>query len=138
MIILCNNTQPLGINGGYSGWSSPMECTQSCGGGVRLQERKCTNPKPSLNGRDCRGAHKRLAAAQWCNVHVSHHAHHINHKYLVEAKSSFRIFLSPIFRAVQERKNIATSNVRPVVTPLMLTISKAKVRLFCKAHLSLG
>jgi hypothetical protein len=65
-------------------------------------------------------------------------SHHINHKYLVEAKSSFRIFLSPIFRAVQERKNIATSNVRLVVTPLMLTISKAKVRLFCKAHLSLG
>ncbi|XP_028406924.1 A disintegrin and metalloproteinase with thrombospondin motifs 18-like [Dendronephthya gigantea] len=56
------------INGGYSGWSSLRKCTQSCGGGVRLQKRKCRNPKPSLNGRDCVGPNKKLAAAEWCNV----------------------------------------------------------------------
>ena len=55
-------------NGGYSRWSPPKKCTHSCGGGVRLQTRKCNNPKPSLNGRDCTGPKKRLAAAQWCNI----------------------------------------------------------------------
>ena len=61
----------LGINGGYSSWSPPRKCTQTCGGGVHLRKRKCNNPKPSLNGRDCEGPKKKLASLKWCNVQVT-------------------------------------------------------------------
>ena len=73
-----NNLPSLGINGGYSRWSAPKQCTQSCGGGVRLRKRKCNNPKPSLNGKDCDGPNKKLAAAKWCNVQV-----YMNRQYFV-------------------------------------------------------
>lgn len=62
--------QFLGINGGYSRWSAPGRCTQTCGGGVRLKSRKCNSPKPSLNGKDCDGPDKKVAAAKWCNIEV--------------------------------------------------------------------
>lgn len=71
-IDIINSFVSLGINGGYSGWSGPKKCTQSCGGGVRLQKRKCNNPKPSLNGKDCYGPNKRLAATEWCNMQVNY------------------------------------------------------------------
>lgn len=58
----------LGINGALSAWSAPGTCTQSCDGGVKLKTRTCTNPKPSLNGADCVGETKELAAEEWCNV----------------------------------------------------------------------
>ncbi|CAB3985204.1 cysteine-rich secretory -2 [Paramuricea clavata] len=57
-----------GYNGGFSAWSEPGECSQSCGGGVRFQSRTCTNPKPSLNGADCQGGTRKLAAQEWCNI----------------------------------------------------------------------
>ncbi|XP_046839088.1 A disintegrin and metalloproteinase with thrombospondin motifs 3-like [Xenia sp. Carnegie-2017] len=57
-----------GQNGGLSPWSAPGECTRSCGGGVRFKTRTCTNPKPSLNGRDCDGETQELAAKEWCNI----------------------------------------------------------------------
>ena len=57
-----------GNNGGFSAWSQPGECSRGCGGGIRFQSRKCTNPKPSLNGADCDGATKQLASQEWCNI----------------------------------------------------------------------
>jgi hypothetical protein len=47
-----------GIDGVYSSWSDPGQCTRSCGGGVRLLTKYCNNPKPSLNGKDCEGPNK--------------------------------------------------------------------------------
>ncbi len=59
-----------GDNGGFTAWSEPGECSRSCGGGIRFKTRTCTNPKPSLNGADCDGATRQLAAAEWCNIEV--------------------------------------------------------------------
>ena len=39
-----------GIDGVYSSWSDPGQCTRSCGGGVRLLTKYCNNPKPSAEG----------------------------------------------------------------------------------------
>ena len=49
----------------------PGSCTRSCGGGIQFLTKTCTNPKPSLNGADCVGETKQLAAREWCNTHVS-------------------------------------------------------------------
>ena len=59
-----------GVNGGFTDWSQPGPCSKSCGKGVRFQERTCTNPKPSFNGRDCQGETKRVVP-YWCNSQVS-------------------------------------------------------------------
>ena len=60
-----------GVNGGYTPWSKPGKCTRSCGGGVKLETRTCSNPKPSLNGADCKGASAQLpVGASWCNTQV--------------------------------------------------------------------
>ena len=40
-------------DGGYSDWSPWTECSKSCGGGVKTRTRTCTNPSPSVGGRDC-------------------------------------------------------------------------------------
>ena len=58
------------INGGWSVWSAAGQCSRSCGGGVQFKTRTCTNPKPSVNGRDCDGATKEIAINQWCNIQV--------------------------------------------------------------------
>lgn len=121
----------LGINGGYSGWSAPKKCTQSCGGGVRLRKRKCNNPKPSLNGKDCYGPNKRLAAAEWCNVQVNYTdgEHLTKHNVPTEQHSTvtFAVFL--INRAVQERKIIVIDSARPLAIRLIRITSEEKVRL---------
>ncbi|XP_028406918.1 A disintegrin and metalloproteinase with thrombospondin motifs 16-like [Dendronephthya gigantea] len=57
-----------GVDGGWSAWSEPSECSRSCGGGVRFRTRTCTNPKPSLNGADCTGDTTELASQEWCNI----------------------------------------------------------------------
>ncbi|XP_028391885.1 uncharacterized protein LOC114516559 [Dendronephthya gigantea] len=59
----------LGIDGGLSEWIGPGPCTRSCGGGVRFHTKACTNPKPSLNGRDCEGETKELIP-EWCNSYT--------------------------------------------------------------------
>lgn len=40
-------------DGGYTEWSEFTKCTVSCGGGVRHRKRDCTDPEPSLGGRNC-------------------------------------------------------------------------------------
>ena len=59
------------INGGWSVWSADGQCSLSCGGGVQFKIRTCTNPKPSVNGRNCNGAAKEIAEKKWCNTQVN-------------------------------------------------------------------
>ena len=68
--VTCRPFFTLGIDGGLSDWMGPGPCTRSCGGGVTFLTKSCTNPKPSLNGRDCEGETKKLVP-EWCNTHVS-------------------------------------------------------------------
>ena len=42
-----------GIDGGYTEWSEWSNCSEPCGGGLRLHTRNCTNPVPRNNGKTC-------------------------------------------------------------------------------------
>ena len=41
------------VNGMYGSWSLWSECDHSCGGGVRVRSRSCTNPPAQFGGSDC-------------------------------------------------------------------------------------
>ena len=43
------------VDGAWSEWSSWTQCSKSCGGGVKVRERSCTNPPPKGNGKSCAG-----------------------------------------------------------------------------------
>ncbi|XP_078333125.1 SCO-spondin-like isoform X2 [Crassostrea virginica] len=43
------------VDGGWSIWHSWSRCSASCGGGVRIRVRSCTNPQPAHGGRSCPG-----------------------------------------------------------------------------------
>ncbi|KAK0072793.1 hypothetical protein PV325_010782, partial [Microctonus aethiopoides] len=53
-------SRPSAINGGWGEWGSPGECSRTCGGGVRVTERECDNPRPSNLGRYCLGERRRV------------------------------------------------------------------------------
>ena len=54
------------IHGGFGNWSSPTECTASCGGGMFVQLRMCDTPIPQYGGLDCVGLRARILP---CNTH---------------------------------------------------------------------
>ena len=43
------------VDGGWSDWKNVTNCSASCGEGVIIQERTCTQPSPSCGGRHCLG-----------------------------------------------------------------------------------
>jgi len=43
----------LAVNGGYGEWTAWSSCDKTCGPGVQVRERTCTNPRPSKGGKDC-------------------------------------------------------------------------------------
>jgi len=45
------------IDGGYTEWSTWEACSKSCGGGIKLRKRTCTNPEPLNGGKDCLQQH---------------------------------------------------------------------------------
>lgn len=47
------NTFPCPIHGGYSEWTGFESCTRTCGEGILIRRRNCTNPPPAHGGRDC-------------------------------------------------------------------------------------
>lgn len=49
------NPDPCPIDGNYTEWSEWSECSASCGGGLQIRTRNCTNPTPQYGGRDCEG-----------------------------------------------------------------------------------
>ncbi|XP_052235583.1 coadhesin-like [Dreissena polymorpha] len=42
-------------NGGWSSWGSWNSCSVTCGVGLKLRNRTCTNPSPTLYGKACEG-----------------------------------------------------------------------------------
>ena len=42
------------VDGGWGGWVTG-QCSKTCGGGVRNFTRKCNNPEPFCNGKQCIG-----------------------------------------------------------------------------------
>ncbi|XP_065656134.1 uncharacterized protein LOC136081827 isoform X2 [Hydra vulgaris] len=51
----CFLGQCLVVDGGLSEWSQFSECSATCGDGMKVRMRTCTNPTPSKNGKDCVG-----------------------------------------------------------------------------------
>ena len=55
----CNNIPcvvvPEPVNGGWSNWTSFTECSASCGLGVTIRLRSCSNPAPEFGGLNCEG-----------------------------------------------------------------------------------
>ncbi|KAH3754741.1 hypothetical protein DPMN_189422 [Dreissena polymorpha] len=52
---VCLN-EPCGArNGGWSSWGSWQSCSVTCGGGLKLRNRTCTNPTTTLYGKTCDG-----------------------------------------------------------------------------------
>ncbi|XP_028406916.1 uncharacterized protein LOC114529346 isoform X2 [Dendronephthya gigantea] len=85
-----------GVNGSLSDWMDPGPCTRSCGGGIKFRTKTCTNPKPSLNGRDCEGPTKELAAREWCNTHpCSETTHHRDQQCLARGYTTGRHHIFP-------------------------------------------
>ena len=50
------------IDGGFTAWSRPSQCSVSCGTGVTKQHRSCTNPPPSGGGKKCVGQTERTSS----------------------------------------------------------------------------
>ena len=43
------------VDGKFSTWSKWSNCSKSCGDGVQVRTRSCTDPAPSGGGRACQG-----------------------------------------------------------------------------------
>ena len=43
------------VDGGWSDWQNVTNCSTTCGEGVIIQQRTCTQPSPSCGGRECSG-----------------------------------------------------------------------------------
>lgn len=43
------------VDGAWGEWTDGR-CSHSCGGGTRLRERSCVNPKPMFGGNHCPGS----------------------------------------------------------------------------------
>ncbi|XP_065934945.1 uncharacterized protein [Magallana gigas] len=63
--LTCNEL-PCPINGGFTEWSNWTDCSKSCGGGLNIRNRSCTNPSPKYGGKHCEGS---LSEFLNCNEH---------------------------------------------------------------------
>ena len=43
------------VDGAWTKWTEWSVCDKTCGAGVRIRSRSCTNPKPRGLGKDCEG-----------------------------------------------------------------------------------
>ena len=44
------------VHGGWSSWSLSTPCSVTCGRGIEVFTRTCTNPKPQHGGKFCQGS----------------------------------------------------------------------------------
>lgn len=47
------NAKPM--DGGWSDWSIPTICSNTCGPGITIKKRECNNPPTALGGKECEG-----------------------------------------------------------------------------------
>ena len=53
------------VDGGWTDWSPFSLCSVTCGDGIQVATRECTNPEPENNGKKCIGS---STNAQECKV----------------------------------------------------------------------
>ena len=72
----------INIDGNWSPWSRiDTPCNASCGGGVRVKTRSCTNPRPQgMDAKTCVGIDKEYfpCNTEPCDMQVSVHALAVN------------------------------------------------------------
>ncbi|XP_078316114.1 properdin-like isoform X2 [Crassostrea virginica] len=61
------NTQLCPLNGAWSSWGQFTPCDKSCGEGIQVRFRTCTNPSPSTGGQPCNGDSLQTAS---CNTQL--------------------------------------------------------------------
>ncbi|XP_078316113.1 properdin-like isoform X1 [Crassostrea virginica] len=55
------------VNGAWSSWGQFTPCDKSCGEGIQVRFRTCTNPSPSTGGQPCNGDSLQTAS---CNTQL--------------------------------------------------------------------
>ncbi|KAJ7389347.1 hypothetical protein OS493_032204 [Desmophyllum pertusum] len=65
------NTHSCPVHGGWSNWSVSTPCSVTCGSGVEILSRTCTNPAPKRGGIACTGAPQKEQAytKKPCPIH---------------------------------------------------------------------
>ncbi|KAG7264272.1 hypothetical protein CRUP_013762 [Coryphaenoides rupestris] len=65
------NPNQVKQDGAWAAWGKYGACSRSCGTGVRIRTRQCTNPAPSNGGQDCAGINYdyQLCNADECPKH---------------------------------------------------------------------
>ena len=64
------------VDGKWSNWSEYGSCSKTCGGGMKVRSRTCTNPAPSNNGTECVGEPEEEKECNshpcpgWCNLNI--------------------------------------------------------------------
>ncbi|XP_062616879.1 coadhesin-like [Saccostrea cucullata] len=59
------NTFHCPVDGQWSAWSGYGQCSSSCGAGIQIRIRNCSNPAPEYGGNNCSGSFKE---SQPCNL----------------------------------------------------------------------
>lgn len=77
------------VDGNWTGWSEWNSCSDTCGGGLTLRYRNCSNPEPQFGGIDCIGNGTENDS---CNTHYCP-----GYKYN-SIKNNIMIILLPCFR----------------------------------------
>ena len=65
----CDKECCVKVDGGWSGWTAWIsDCDKKCGPGVQKRDRRCTEPAPSCNGKECMGVNKETEECNTCGV----------------------------------------------------------------------
>eukprot|EP00111_Clytia_hemisphaerica_P010464 TCONS_00030562-protein len=51
----CNENIPCPVDGGFTSWTNWTVCSTTCGSGLRMRVRECSNPSPLYGGKKCVG-----------------------------------------------------------------------------------
>ncbi|XP_066014754.1 coadhesin isoform X2 [Pocillopora verrucosa] len=63
----CSTTECFSkVDGGFSKWSAWTTCSASCGTGLQLRYRNCTNPPPAHGGKNCES--RNIYEGRSCNM----------------------------------------------------------------------
>ena len=63
-IQVCND-KPCPVDGGFADWGEFGACDKTCGDGLQVRNRACTNPAPANGGKNCEGL---LLETRACNM----------------------------------------------------------------------
>uniref|UniRef100_A0A8B9ZHP0 ADAM metallopeptidase with thrombospondin type 1 motif 15 n=1 Tax=Anas platyrhynchos TaxID=8839 RepID=A0A8B9ZHP0_ANAPL len=109
----------VSVDGGWAKWAPYGQCSRTCGGGVQLAKRECTNPVPANGGSYCEGVRVKYRS---CNLDPCS-----------SAGKSFREEQCEAFNGYSHSTNRLTASVSWV--PKYSGVSpRDKCKLICRAN----